>query len=390
MHLAAPLTLACGLVLPNRLAKASMTEQLAPGGDPNERLRRLYSRFAAGGAGMVLTGNVMIHRDHREHPRNVVVDDRSSTAELKRWADEASGAPVVAQLSHPGRQALYAPRGSVAPSAVPMKGLGPVFKAPKALTVEEIGDVVRRFASASKTLDEAGFAGVQVHGAHGYLVSQFLSPLVNKRDDQYGGSLEQRARFLLEVIAAVRAAVRPGFAVMLKLNSADFQRGGFDDDDALAVMAMLEGRGVDLLEISGGSYEAPAMVGDMKASTRAREAYFLEFAERAKTATKIPLMVTGGFRTPAAMELAVASGAVDVVGLARPMAMEPDLPRRVLAGDTRPAKEGRDRVGVKALDSVLAASTYVEQMHRVADGKEPDPGLSRAWTIAHAVWMSRG
>jgi len=114
MHLAAPLALACGLVLPNRLAKAAMTEQLAPGGDPNERLRRLYARFAAGGAGMLLTCNVMVHRAHREHPRNVVVDDRSSTAELKRWADASSSAPLVAQLSHPGRQALYAPRGSVA------------------------------------------------------------------------------------------------------------------------------------------------------------------------------------------------------------------------------------------------------------------------------------
>lgn len=389
MHLARPLTLACGLVLPNRLAKASMTEQLAPTGDPDGRLRRLYARFAAGGAGLVLTGNVMIHRDHREHRRNVVVDERTDSAALRRWATEAGGAPLVAQLSHPGRQALYAPNGSVAPSAVALN-LGPVFKPPRALAVEEIGDVVRRFASASRALDDAGFAGVQVHGAHGYLVSQFLSPLVNKRDDAYGGTLERRARFLLETIDAIRGAVRPGFAVMLKLNSADFQRGGFDDDDALAVMGMLEGHGVDLLEVSGGSYEAPAMVGDMKASTRAREAYFLDFAERAKGATGIPLMVTGGFRTPAAMEQAVASGAVDVVGLARPLAMEPDLPRRVLAGDTAPAKQGRDRVGVRALDSVLAASTYVEQMHRVADGKEPDVGLSRAWTLAHAVWMSRG
>jgi 2,4-dienoyl-CoA reductase-like NADH-dependent reductase (Old Yellow Enzyme family) len=389
MHLAEPLALPCGLVLPNRIAKAAMTEQLAPDGDPGERLRRLYARFAAGGAGLLLTGNVMVHRDHREHPRNVVIDDRSSVADLARWAAAASGAPVVAQLSHPGRQALYAPRGAVAPSAVALEGLGPVFKRPSALTAVEIGDVVRRFAAAAQACDEAGFAGVQVHGAHGYLVSQFLSPRANHRDDQYGGPLENRARFLLEVIAAVRAAVRPGFAVMLKLNSADFQRGGFDDADALTVMGMLEGRGVDLLEISGGSYESPAMVGQ-RSSTLAREAYFLEFAERARATTKIPLMVTGGFRTPAAMESAVASGAVDVVGLARPLAMEPELPRRVLAGDPRPAKGARDRVGVKLIDNVLAAQTYVEQMHRMADGREPDPGLSRAWTFAHALWMSRG
>ena len=389
MHLAAPLALPCGLVLANRLAKASMTEQLAPDGDPGKRLRRLYARFAAGGAGLVLTGNVMIHRDHREHPRNVVLDERSSTADLAQWAAATVGAPLVAQLSHPGRQALYAPRGSVAPSAVALEGLGPVFKRPRALTLGEIGEVVRRFADAARMCDEAGFAGVQVHAAHGYLVSQFLSPRANRRDDGYGGSLENRARFLLEVIAAVRAAVRPGFAVMLKLNSADFQRGGFDDSDALTVMGLLEGRGVDLLEISGGSYESPAMVG-LKASTLAREAYFLEFAERARAATKIPLMLTGGFRTPAAMESAVASGAVDVVGLARPMAMDPELPRRVLSGDPAPARGARDRIGVRLIDSLLATQTYVEQMHRMADGGEPDPGLSRAWTVAHALWMSRG
>ena len=389
MHLAAPLTLACGLVLPNRLAKAAMTEQLAVDGEPNERLDRLTARFAAGGAGLLITGNVMVHRDHREHPRNVVVDARTSRPALARWARTADGVPLVAQISHPGRQGLYAPRGTVAPSAVAMQGVGPFFKTPRALTVDGIADVVRRFAATAKALDEAGFAGVQVHGAHGYLVSQFLSPLSNRRDDAYGGALAHRARFLLEVLGAVRAAVRPGFAVMLKLNSADFQRGGFDDDDALGVIALLAGLGVDLLEISGGSYESPAMLG-LRASTRARETYFLEFAERARAATTIPLMLTGGFRTPAVMERAVASGAVDVVGLARPLAMEPDLPRRVLAGDAKPAIEGRDRVGVALLDKILSAQTYVEQMHRIVDGRAPDPRLSRAWTIAHALWMSRG
>jgi 2,4-dienoyl-CoA reductase-like NADH-dependent reductase (Old Yellow Enzyme family) len=388
MHLAEPLTLPCGLVLPNRLAKAAMTEQLSVDGDPNARLERLYARFADGGAGLLISGNVMVHRDHREHPRNLVADERTSAAAYAALARAAKGAHLVAQISHPGRQAIYAPRGAVAPSAVPLKGIGPFFKHPRALTEVEIADVVRRFADAAKTCEASGLAGVQVHGAHGYLVSQFLSPRTNRRDDGYGGSLEHRARFLLEVIAAVRAAVRPGFAVMLKLNSADFQRGGFDDDDALAVMAMLEGRGVDLLEISGGSYEAPAMVG-LAASTRAREAYFIDFAERARKATAIPLMVTGGFRTPAAMEAAVAGGAVDVVGLARPLTMDPALPRRVLAGDPRPAAEARDRTGLRQIDNLLAAQTYVEQMHRLADGREPDPKLSRLWTVAHAIWMTR-
>lgn len=372
------------MILPNRLAKAAMTEQLAADGQPTERLERLYARFRDGGAGMVMTGNVMIHRDHREHPRNVVADEGSRG--LDRLA-RAAGPCSVMQLSHPGRQALWTRAQPVAPSPVRLT-VGPMFKQPRALAAGEIEELVERFAEAARMADVAGFAGMEVHGAHGYLVSQFLSPRANQRTDEWGGSLENRARFLLAIVERVRAKVRPAFAVMVKLNSADFQRGGFDDADAVAVAKMLEGK-IDLLEISGGSYEAPAMVG-LRSSTRAREAYFLEFAEELRKHTKTPLMVTGGFRTIDAMESAVSSGAIDVVGLARPLAMEPGLPARVLAGDRAPARTGRDKLGVRALDGLLAAQFYVEQLHRLADGKEPDAKLSRLWTVAHAAWMSRG
>jgi len=383
--LSSPLTLPCGLVLPNRLAKAAMTEQLAVDGEPTERLERLYARFREGGAGLVLTGNAMVDRDHREHPRNVVID--AHTKGLERLA-RAAGPGGMAQLSHPGRQALWTRGQPVAPSAVKLRGMGAVFEEPRALGADEIVALVERFAEAAHLCDLAGFAGVEVHGAHGYLPSQFLSPRTNHRTDEWGGSLENRARFLLSIVERVRARVRPGFALLVKLNSADFQRGGFEDADALAVARMLEGK-IDLLEISGGSYEAPAMVG-LRASTRAREAYFLEFAQRLRQHTKTPLMVTGGFRTVDAMQSAVSSGAIDVVGLARPLAMEPDLPRRVLAGDRAPARTGRDRLGVRGIDDVLAAQFYVEQLHRLADGKAPNPKLSRLWTLAHAMWMSRG
>jgi 2,4-dienoyl-CoA reductase-like NADH-dependent reductase (Old Yellow Enzyme family) len=389
LKLADPLPLACGLVLENRLAKAAMTEQLAKDATPGERHRRLYQRFARGGVGLSITGNVMVHRDQREHPRNVVIDDQTPREALQAWAEDARGCPLVAQLSHPGRQALYAKPGPVSPSGIALQGLGPFFRPPRALAPEEIDEIVGRFANAARICEEAGFAGVQIHAAHGYLVSQFLSPLANQRTDGWGGSLENRARFLLEILRAVRAAVRPGFALLVKLNSADFQRGGFDEGDALAVMGMLAGLGVDLLEISGGSYEAPAMVG-LKDSTRAREAYFLSFAERARSATAIPLMVTGGFRTPAAMEEAVASGAVDVVGLARPLALEPDLPRRILAGDGAAARTIPDKVGVRLLDGILATGIYVETMRRIADGAEQPAAPSRATTIARQVLSTLG
>jgi 2,4-dienoyl-CoA reductase-like NADH-dependent reductase (Old Yellow Enzyme family) len=386
--LASPLTLPCGLVLPNRFAKASMTEQLASGGNPNAALETLYARFREGGVGLVLTGNVMVHRDHREHARNVVIDDATDAAALQRFAN-ACGPRAFVQLSHPGRQALWTPKGvqPVSPSGVALEGLGPVFQKPRTLEPHEIDDIVARFAAAARASEAAGFAGVEVHGAHGYLVSQFLSPRTNKRTDEWGGSLENRARFLLDIVARIRATVSAKFAVSVKLNSADFQRGGFEEEDGIAVAQMLDGK-IDLLEISGGSYEAPAMVG-ARSSTKQREAYFLEFAEKLRKRTKTPLMVTGGFRSAAAMQSAIASGAIDVVGLARPLAMDPSLPSRMLAGDSTPAPMPRDTIGVRMLDGILATSMYVEQMHRMARGKHPDPKLSRLYAIGHALWMVR-
>jgi 2,4-dienoyl-CoA reductase-like NADH-dependent reductase (Old Yellow Enzyme family) len=294
-RLSSPFSLPCGLVLPNRVAKAAMTEQLSRDGDPNARLERLYQRFCAGGSGLVITGNAMVDRDQREHPRNVILDDKTSRERLASWARACEGAPTVVQLNHPGRQALSSRTGPVAPSPIALRGLGPFFRAPRALGDDEVERVLDRFVLASTLCEAAGFRGVQLHAAHGYLLSQFLSPRTNQRSDRWGGSLENRARALVMLVERVRAAVKPGFAVMVKLNSADFQRGGFADDDAIDVMRMLEGKSVDLLEISGGSYESPAMVG--RASSLAREAYFLEFAERARKRTSLRLMVTGGFRT---------------------------------------------------------------------------------------------
>jgi 2,4-dienoyl-CoA reductase-like NADH-dependent reductase (Old Yellow Enzyme family) len=388
-HLSKPLTLPCGLVLANRFAKAAMTEQLASNGNANDALVTLYERFRDGGAGLVMTGNVMVHRDHREHARNVVIDDATDAAALARFA-KACGRGGIVQLSHPGRQALWTTKGvqPVSPSGVALEGLGPVFKAPRTLEPHEIDEIVARFAAAARAAEAAGFAGVEVHGAHGYLVSQFLSPRTNQRTDEWGGSLENRARFLLSIVSRVRASVGAKFALTVKLNSADFQRGGFAEEDGIAVAQMLDGK-IDLLEISGGSYEAPAMVGAMRDSTKAREAYFLAFAEKLRAHTKTPLMVTGGFRSVAAMEGALASGAIDLVGLARPLAMEPGFPKRVLAGDHAPAPMPRDTIGVRMLDGILATSMYVEQMHRMARGKEPDAKLSRLYAIGHALWMVR-
>lgn len=354
--IATPLRLPCGVVIPNRLAKGAMTEGLAtPGGVPTPELDRLYRLWSHGGAGMLLTGNVLIDRDHLERPGNVILDRPPSpamAAALRAWAAAGTegGNQLWMQLSHAGRQTQRnvnpAPR---APSAVAMRLPGGRFATPVPLAETEIHDLIDRVATAATAAQAAGFTGVQVHAAHGYLISQFLSPLTNRRTDAWGGSLENRARFLMEAVRRVRAAVGPAFPVSVKLNSADFQRGGFAFEDSLQVARWLEAAGVDLLEISGGSYEQPAMMdmagidgpadaasaGPVKlaASTAAREAYFVDFAKAMKAELKtMPLMVTGGFRTRAAMEHALATGAADLIGLGRPLCGLPDACNHLLAG----------------------------------------------------------
>ncbi|HET8871186.1 MAG TPA: NADH:flavin oxidoreductase/NADH oxidase family protein, partial [Aquabacterium sp.] len=351
--LAQPLSLAHGAPIKNRIFKSAMSEALAHAdGFATPELVRLYQAWAHGGVGLCITGNVMI--DHRAlgEPGNVVIEDDRGLPQLQAWAQAATanGTQCWVQLNHPGKQA---PKGlnreTVAPSAVPFRSdMQAFFATPRELTDTEIREIVVRFARASGVVKRAGFSGVQIHGAHGYLVSQFLSPHHNQRQDEWGGSPQKRRRFVLEVLRAMRAEVGSDFPIGIKLNSADFQRGGFSEDEALDTIRELAAAGIDLIEISGGTYEAPAMTGikaPQKDSTRQREAYFLAFAERARQAVSTPLVVTGGFRSLHGMASAIDSGAVDMVGLARSLAMEPDLPNRLLAGQeprhaVRPIRTG--------------------------------------------------
>ena len=347
--LAQPLTLPCGAVIPNRLAKAAMTEGLAtPQGVPTPELERLYGLWSDGGSGMLLSGNIQVDADHLERPGNVVVDrepDAAMQAALASWAQAATrnGNHFWAQISHAGRQTqkMVNPHPK-APSAVKLGMPGGQFGQPVALTIPEIEEIVRRFGVCAAAVKAAGFTGVQVHAAHGYLLSEFLSPRSNQRTDRYGGELANRARALLETVAAVRAAVGPDFPVAVKLNSADFQKGGFAFEDSLRVAAWLEEASVDLIEISGGTYEQPRLIGvegmeaveeqNVAHSTLMREAYFVDFALAMQEKVSIPLMVTGGFRLRAAMEQAITGGGADLIGLGRPMCVMTDAPARLLAG----------------------------------------------------------
>jgi len=339
----APLTVPNGAVLPNRLCKAALEENLsAPGQVPGKDLFRLYQAWAKGGVGLVLTGNVMVSPAAMTGPGGVVLQAGSDLAPFREWAKvgKPAGGHLFMQINHPGRQ-TFAAMGeqAVAPSPVPVD-LGQHSKLlaqPRALEESEIREIIARFATTAALAEEAGFTGVQVHAAHGYLISQFLSPLVNKRTDQWGGSRENRARFLLETVKAVRAKVSPGFCVSVKLNSADFQKGGFDFEDAKWVAAQLNSLGLDLLELSGGNYESPAMQGQTdETSTSKREAYFIDFARQIAEVTSVPIMVTGGIYRLSTAEAALAKDAkgfgVEVLGIGRAMAYVPDLPNQWRAG----------------------------------------------------------
>ena len=372
----------------NRFAKSAMSEGLGDAEHaPTDALVQLYEQWGAGGLGLIVTGNVMVDARSISEPRNVVVEDETHVAKLNTWARAAkrSGARVWMQINHPGRQAVRGVAGeTVAPSAVRVRRIGPMFKTPRPLTDGEIEGLVARFARTASVAEQAGFDGVQLHGAHGYLISQFLSPLSNVRDDRWGGDAVRRRNFLVETLRAIRRVVSPTFDLGVKLNSADFQRGGFTEDESMDVVRALSNEAVDLLEISGGTYEAPQMMGG--ASTRAREAYFLEYAERVRAVAAMPLMVTGGFRTAAGMQEAVRSGATDVVGLARPLALEPDLPRRILSGEADQAITVDIGTGIKKIDAFLQIAWHQYQIRRMARGKRPDPNAGRLTALGAAMF----
>ncbi len=384
-----PLTLPCGLVIPNRVAKSSMTEALSDRDDqPGEALVRLYSRWAKSGAGLLLTGNIGIDVDHVVRAGDVVSIEGAPLEPWTAWAKAASahGAKTMVQICHAGRQTLrYVNQHPIGPSAVAGVRKFKAFAPPRAATEDEILEVIRRYGVAAKRIEAAGFDGAQVHGAHGYLLSQFLSPLTNLRTDAWGGPVENRARLLLEAVREVRRNVSPKFAVAVKLNSADFQRGGFTEEDSLQVVKLLSNEGVDLLEISGGSYEQAASFGEgVSASTKSREAYFLEFARKVRKVSPLPVMLTGGFRTADGANAALAENALDLVGIARPMAVVPELPLALLQGKAVeiPAYPHIH----KRFDSAAELAWYSIQLVRMSEGLDPDPQLS-SWK-ALAMQMS--
>lgn len=395
MSLFSRLTLPNGAVIPNRIAKAAMEENMADGDHaPSAGLIRLHQAWAEGEAGLILTGNVMVDARAMTGPAGVVLEDHRHLDRFRRWADAAQsrGGQAWMQINHPGRQ-MPASLGqeTLAPSAIPLDlgAQSKVFPVPREMTAADIAEVERRFVATAVLAERARFSGVQIHAAHGYLLSQFLSPLANHRKDRWGGSLEHRARLLLDIVRGVRGAVGPGFSVSVKLNSADFQRGGFSPEDARAVVRMLGPLGVDLVELSGGSYEAPAMMGTARDErTLAREAYFLEFAREIAEVATMPLMVTGGIRRREVAEKVIASG-VAMAGIATALAIEPNLPRnwRLGEADAPTLKPITWKNKPVASTAHMAAVRY--QLVRLSHRRRTAPKVSPVWALITAQMHAR-
>ena len=376
-----------GVILSNRIAKSAMSENLSnKHHEPTPILINAYKTWAQSGAGLLITGNIMIDSEAIGEPRNVVVKNRKNIEILKEWAESVKGTNtnLWAQINHPGRQAMEQINSSLkAPSAVPLKTGGrkkTTKNVPEVLSENEILKIIEAFANTSIILKEAGFSGIQIHGAHGYLVSQFLSPYTNIRKDKWGGTLENRSRFVIEVYRKIRERVGENFPVGIKLNSSDFQKGGFSEEESMEVVKTLSKEGIDLIEISGGTYEAPAMMGKRKESTIKREAYFIDYIEKVRKITNTPLMLTGGFRTTSVMRSAIASNKLDIIGIARPFAVFPNIGNEIFNESRANFTTKIKKTGVKAIDGMMNIIWYESQIKRIGQRKKPNLELS-GWSV---------
>lgn len=369
-----------------------MNEALANAdGSANAAYKHLYTTWATGGAGLLITGNVMVDRQHANEPLAVAVEDERDLYYLEEWAKAATnlGVEIWPQLNHPGKQSpKFLNKQPVAPSAIPLAS--DLFVTPRELSSNEIFDIIERFVTTAKILQKAGFTGIQLHAAHGYLISQFLSPKHNQRQDEWGGSLDNRMRFITEIFKGIREATGKDFNISVKLNSSDFQKGGFTEEESLKVAKHLDKLGIDLLEISGGSWENPVnRQGIQKDSTKVREAYFLDFAEKVRKEIQVPLLVTGGFRSQSAMEDALRSGAIDVIGMARPFVVQPNFADMLLTSKGNVSPVRPITTGIKKVDemAIMEISWYTNQIHRISEGLAPATKVRGLFSVVNVFYQ---
>ncbi len=373
LQLSNSLTLPCGVTVKNRIVKTALSETMATTDhQPNTLFASLYRQWADGGAGIVITGNVMVDRQALAEPGNVVVDDERDLPVLRQWADNGTRhhTQLWMQLNHPGRQApKQVTAQPVAPSSVPIEGRQRhAFAAPRALTTVEINQLIQKFVKSAVIAKEAGFTGVQLHGAFGYLINQFLSRTTNRRTDQYGGSLDNRLRFLVDVYQGIRQACGNQFPISLKLSLTDIDLNGFTEEDFTAVIRKMAALGIDMVEIAGDDYEN-SQLG------------FSGHAHLIHQLVKTPIALSGGFRHISAMEEALGRQDADLIGICTPMAVMPDLPNQIFNANYQPLElpllNGRHWLDDR-LSSVIVTSYCEEQVRRIAEGKPTVP-YQNAW-----------
>ena len=328
------------LVLANRFIRSATWEGLACNdGSATQKLTDMLSRVSGGGVALVITGNAYVSREGQNFPWQLGIDSDGLIPGLSAMTESIhhSGGKIAVQLAHAGSSAAFPLSGlePVGPS-VPEKENG---LAGREMTREDIQRVIQAFADAAVRARTAGFDALQIHGAHGYLISQFLSPFYNRRQDEYGGNIGNRARFLLEILGAIRKAVGGDYPVLIKLNSADFLPGGFTEEDMVQTAAMLEAGGIDAIELSGGTplsgKYSPVRKG--RTAPGVDEVYYEAAARRYKERIGVPLILVGGIRSFETSTRLVAEGVADYIALSRPLIREPDLVKRWQSGDARPS-----------------------------------------------------
>lgn len=320
------------LPLPNRLIRSATAERMADeAGQPTPALKRLYQELARGGVSLIVTGHMYVHPSGKTHPEMTGIYGDELIAPLWELADavHTEAGRIAAQLSHGGMlcnsETVPDP---IAPSAVEVPF---TQRRAREMTPEEIESIIEAFAQAARRAKEAGFDAIQLHGAHGYLINQFLSPFVNQRTDAWGGDLERRMRFLREVCRAVREQVGPAYPVFIKLGMTDTVNGGLTPEEGVKIVEALEEMGLDAVEISGG-------IGGRNLNVRpdirseADEAYFRPLARMARSATRLPIILVGGLRSQHVMGQVLACRDADFIALSRPFICEPDLPNRLRLG----------------------------------------------------------
>jgi 2,4-dienoyl-CoA reductase-like NADH-dependent reductase (Old Yellow Enzyme family) len=330
-----------GMTLQNRLVRSATWEGMCEqDGKPTEKVVNWYRDLAQGGIGLIITGYAFVRQEGKQLPGKMGIHTDAFAGDYEKLtgAVHDAGGKVALQLVHAGGQtdAKNAGRQPLAPSAIQIDQFAEI---PAELTKDEINDIVAAFGEGARRAKAWGFDAVQLHGAHGYLINQFLSPLTNRRTDQYGGSIENRSRFLLEVNRKVRETVGTDYPVLIKLNAADNLDGGLEIDDALYAAKKLAEAGIDAMEISAGTpasgEKGPAR---QKINKPEKEAYHLELAQRIKDMVNCPVMVVGGFRSYEVAEKAIEKDGMDYIAMARPLIREPGLPNRWLQGDRSTAK----------------------------------------------------